>query len=58
MATKTKETDKETTENRDGRDAFEADKARREAAGVPYKIAEQLARRQQEVNNSKKAENK
>lgn len=37
------------------RAAFEADKKRREEAGVPYKIAEQLARRQIELDAARKA---
>lgn len=45
--------DKDTTEAEE-RKAFEADKKRREDAGVPYKIAEQLARRQQKINADKK----
>ena len=35
--------------------AFEADKKRREEAGVPYKIAEQLARRQVSIDAARKA---
>lgn len=34
---------------------IEADKKRREEAGVPYKIAEALAKRQAEVNRKKGA---
>lgn len=40
------------TERQDAR-AFEADKKRREDAGVPYKIAERLAKRQAELNKKK-----
>lgn len=40
-------------EDRNDARALEADKKRREQAGVPYKIAEALARRQAELNKKK-----